>query len=126
MGERWAVSDLCRQMWESIDAYATSCRGEPSKHVYGNTPRMKAVAEIQRCVAEHVQRERADERAKIVADGKRAIEERSQRAKHARARAQETGDASYDFEADRHAHDAAVLTNFVDRIERGEHEKEIR
>ncbi len=46
--------DLCMQLekelWDAINDYAISVGGNPAKHVYGNTPRMRAVAEVSRIV----------------------------------------------------------------------------
>lgn len=38
------------KLWDAINAYAAACGGDPSKHVYGNTPRQTAVAEVERLV----------------------------------------------------------------------------
>lgn len=43
-------------LWDAINAYAETCGGDPSKHVYGNTPRQKAVAEVERLVRQVEQR----------------------------------------------------------------------
>jgi hypothetical protein len=40
------------RLWTAIDRYTVSCGGEPDKHIYGNTPRMSAVAEVEAVVAE--------------------------------------------------------------------------
>jgi hypothetical protein len=37
-------------LWDLINAYVVSCGGDPSKHVYGNTTRQRAVAAIERLV----------------------------------------------------------------------------
>ncbi len=37
-------------LWDVINAYATSVGGDPSAHVYGNTARMLAVAAVARVV----------------------------------------------------------------------------
>lgn len=37
-------------LWDAINAYTEACGGDPSKHVYGNTTRQKAVAEVERLV----------------------------------------------------------------------------
>lgn len=37
-------------LWDAINRYAQTCGGDPSKHVYGNTPRMDAVADVERVV----------------------------------------------------------------------------
>lgn len=39
--EAWQVP-----LWDAINRYVMACRGDPSKHVYGNTTRQKAVAEV--------------------------------------------------------------------------------
>lgn len=36
--------------WDAINEYASACGGDPSKHVYGNTRRQKAVASIENVV----------------------------------------------------------------------------
>ena len=38
------------KLWDAINAYVVACGGDPSRHVYGNTPRMDAVAEVERAV----------------------------------------------------------------------------
>ena len=35
------------KLWEAINAYVVACGGDPSRHVYGNTPRMDAVSEVE-------------------------------------------------------------------------------
>jgi len=35
-------------LWDAINDYATACHGDPSKHVYGNTARQRAVAAVER------------------------------------------------------------------------------
>jgi hypothetical protein len=44
---KWRVA-----MWEAIDAYAVSVGGDPTKRVYGNTSRQKAVAAVEAAVRE--------------------------------------------------------------------------
>lgn len=38
------------KLWDAINHYVTECGGDPSKRVYGNTPRQKAVAEVEQIV----------------------------------------------------------------------------
>jgi hypothetical protein len=40
--------DAQRLLWDAINKYVKSCGGDPSKHIYGNTPRMDAVVMIKR------------------------------------------------------------------------------
>jgi hypothetical protein len=40
------------RLWHWINAYAMTCGGDPSEHVYGNTPRQTAVAEIGKTIAD--------------------------------------------------------------------------
>jgi len=37
-------------LWDAINNYAIACGGDPSNHVYGNTSRMKAVADVENTV----------------------------------------------------------------------------
>ena len=39
-----------REMWDAINRYVVACGGDPSKHVYGNTPRMRAVVDVNSAV----------------------------------------------------------------------------
>lgn len=40
-------------LWEAINRYAASCGGGgPSRHVYGNTLRQRAVADIEKIIGE--------------------------------------------------------------------------
>ncbi len=39
-----------QQLWEAINKYAESCGGNPQNHIYGNTKRQIAVAEIEALV----------------------------------------------------------------------------
>lgn len=41
-------------LWDAINRYVITCGGDPSKHVYGNTPRMNAVVEVERVVFEEL------------------------------------------------------------------------
>lgn len=34
-------------LWDAVNEYATTCGGNPATHVYGNTPRQRAVAKIE-------------------------------------------------------------------------------
>ena len=34
-------------LWDAINQYVVTCHGDPAKHVYGNTPRMKAVCAVE-------------------------------------------------------------------------------
>ncbi len=38
-------------LWEEINRYVLACGGDPSKHVYGNTPRMEAVSRIENVIS---------------------------------------------------------------------------
>jgi hypothetical protein len=50
------------KLWDAINAYVVACGGDPSRHVYGNTPRMNAVSEVERTVdAAHKPISKADE-----------------------------------------------------------------
>lgn len=35
------------ELWDAINRYVVTCGGDPSRHVYGNTPRMTAVSNIE-------------------------------------------------------------------------------
>lgn len=41
-------------LWDAINRYATSCGGDPSDHVYGNTSRQQAVASVNNAVRDFV------------------------------------------------------------------------
>jgi hypothetical protein len=47
--ERWQVP-----LWDAINAYVIACGGDPSKYVYGNTSRMKAVAVVNGVVRQQL------------------------------------------------------------------------
>lgn len=47
-GEDEAVAARRVALWDAINRYVVACGGDPSRHVYGNTARMKAVAEVER------------------------------------------------------------------------------
>lgn len=34
-------------LWDAINEYVETCGGNPSRHVYGNTPRQRAVAKVE-------------------------------------------------------------------------------
>lgn len=34
-------------LWDAINTYAETCGGDPPRHVYGNTPRQRAVVEVE-------------------------------------------------------------------------------
>lgn len=38
------------RLWDEINRYVVTCGGDPSKHVYGNTPRMDAVCAVEKAV----------------------------------------------------------------------------
>jgi len=40
------VEDWQVPLWDAINRYVVACGGDPSKRVYGNTPRQTAVAEV--------------------------------------------------------------------------------
>jgi len=39
-----------KELWDAINDYASAVGGDPSAHVHGNTPRMRAVAAVGRVV----------------------------------------------------------------------------
>lgn len=38
-------------LWDAINKYVVTCRGNPSLYVYGNTARMTAVSEVEAAIA---------------------------------------------------------------------------
>jgi hypothetical protein len=38
------------ELWDAINQYVVACGGDPSKHVYGNVPRMNAVEDVESIV----------------------------------------------------------------------------
>jgi hypothetical protein len=46
------TDDQVRRLWDEINQYVITCGGDPSKHVYGNLPRQKAVANISSVIKE--------------------------------------------------------------------------
>lgn len=38
-------------LWEEINRYVAICGGDPSKSIYGNTPRMEAVCRIENVIS---------------------------------------------------------------------------
>ena len=49
-------------LWNAINRYVISCRGDPAKYVYGNTTRAKAVVEVEKAIEELVGVEDEEER----------------------------------------------------------------
>src|SRR5271156_1014303 len=47
-----AIEDWQVPLWDAINRYVVACGGDPSKHVYGNTSRMKAVGDVNEIVRE--------------------------------------------------------------------------
>lgn len=45
---------LVGPLWNAINVYVVACNGDPAKHVYGNTPRQRAVADVEQAVREFV------------------------------------------------------------------------
>ena len=39
------------KLWDAVNRYVVACGGDPSKHAYGNVPRMNAVGDVERIVA---------------------------------------------------------------------------
>jgi hypothetical protein len=48
-------------LWDAINRYAISVGGDPSSHVYGNTPRMQAVTDVGAVVARVASRQQIDD-----------------------------------------------------------------
>lgn len=48
-------------LWDAINSYAISVGGDPSGHVYGNGPRMQAVADVNRVVDRVTSRQKIDD-----------------------------------------------------------------
>jgi hypothetical protein len=48
-------------LWDAINRYAISVGGDPSSHVYGNTSRMQAVADVGAVVARVASRQQIDD-----------------------------------------------------------------
>ncbi len=48
-------------LWDAINRYAITVGGDPAHHVYGNTPRMQAVADVGAIVARVASREQIDD-----------------------------------------------------------------
>lgn len=44
--------DQQKRLWDAINEYTVSCRGNPEKYVYGNTSRMNAVVKIENIIRE--------------------------------------------------------------------------
>lgn len=49
-------------LWDAVNAYAATVRGEPDKHVYGNVTRMQAVVVVEGVVRKAVAAARVEER----------------------------------------------------------------
>jgi len=47
-------------LWDAINRYAITVGGDPAHHVYGNTARMQAVADVGKIVARVASREQID------------------------------------------------------------------
>jgi hypothetical protein len=43
-------TELRVKLWDAINRYVAACGGDASKRVYGNAPRMRAVADVERVV----------------------------------------------------------------------------
>ena len=50
-------------LWDAINRYAIAVGGDPAAHVYGNTTRMQAVADVGKIVDRVAARERIDDLA---------------------------------------------------------------
>jgi hypothetical protein len=48
-----ACMQLEIELWEAINRYASSVGGDPSRRVYGNVPRMQAVADVNNTIRKH-------------------------------------------------------------------------
>lgn len=48
-------------LWDAINRYAITVGGDPAHHVYGNTARMQAVADVGKIVARVASREQIDD-----------------------------------------------------------------
>lgn len=49
------------ELWDVINRYAITVGGDPANHVYGNAPRMQAVADVGKIVARVASREQIDD-----------------------------------------------------------------
>lgn len=49
------------ELWNAINRYATSVGGDPSRHAYGNVPRMQAVADVGKIMDRVGARQRIDD-----------------------------------------------------------------
>ncbi len=47
-------------LWDAVNRYVISCKGDPGKHVQGNTSRMKAVTEVESALCAVVDAERRE------------------------------------------------------------------
>lgn len=48
-------------LWDAINRYVVACGGDPGSHVYGNTARMQAVADVSKIVDRVAARQRIDD-----------------------------------------------------------------
>lgn len=71
-------------LWDAINRYAISVGGDPAAHVYGNTPRMQAVADVGKIADRVAARQRIDDLV---------VDELARGSNAAAARACETGPA---------------------------------
>ncbi|MDP3767539.1 MAG: hypothetical protein Q8S13_05955, partial [Dehalococcoidia bacterium] len=62
-----STDDTRVALWDAINRYVQACGGDPSSHVYGNTPRQHAVAEVEASVT----RARAESRSAALAEAVR-------------------------------------------------------
>jgi hypothetical protein len=49
------------ELWNAINRYAVAVGGDPSKHVYGNGPRMDAVADVGKILAKVSSQQQIDD-----------------------------------------------------------------
>lgn len=66
----WLRSPAASDLWDAVADYVRACRGNPNKHVYGNTPRQEAVARIDNII-----RPLVEERARLRAENARLARE---------------------------------------------------
>lgn len=59
-------ADWTVELWNAVNDYATACGGDPSQHVYGNAPRMAAVAKVHDLIDAREQVIREDERQRML------------------------------------------------------------
>lgn len=39
------------ELWHAVNEYAEACGGDPSKNIYGNTRRLRAVVRVEKALA---------------------------------------------------------------------------